>query len=1150
MKLRKLITLLLCMALLFSCVLPLASCKKKQNDEEEEDNYGGSVIGGGNNGGNTGDGTETEYTVQVITHGGMPLEGIMVYIHDGEGYSVCTDPKETDENGYASFTLKTSNAYSVQIDGAPKGYNVREGMTKDDRYPLEANGTVIRLSSAPIKNGSVPNSYKLGDVIHDFTLTDVYGESYTLSELLKTKDMVMLNFWYRDCSNCAAEFPYINTVYQSFKDDIEILAINDFPDDTVDIMKQYPAFLGEDLQMPLVRVDGEYNTNSKLTLSRFPSEGYPTSVIIDRYGVITMIEVGAVIGENKWINLFNYFVGDDYKQTLIDDPEMLTPKIEPTVQWTDTSASEIAGALNSGDITVNYYPETESPDSKFSWPFIADVLNGEAVVRPSNETIDTSFATLHAEVTLKPGQAVTFEYLAQTQNNATGADIFYVLVDGKDICSILGVSDEFATCCAYVDPRPVTESNKDVERTYKVTFIYVKDDGYSEGNDTVYLKNLKVIAAEDIPTVSYIFRYAATDLNATKDGYETYVNVYLASDGYYHVGDPAKDTNNPLLLANHLSYTQFDSQKTVSERVYGNEDYKLMVNGVNMFNNWLIYGNAAANSLMSYYTPVTEELKIMLEAYCETYRREVGKAAHENLWLQLCVYYDAYGKDEQGNPAPQLKNPIEGLTDFAAFELESVPANDKNIVATGTVTYTKVLMPRGYLFKFVPEKSGVYRVTSRSRSGVVGWIFGGNSQEWAANGGDRTVVTHSDIGERYCPELLVDTNNDGILELDSTNISMAAYMEAGTAYYIDIAFHDTAELGSFSFDVSWVGENFGHFVQASPGPIEFEENYDGSIGTLVANGIKYTFVEENGVEYAYEVRGYRADGTPILGEKIYADFHYPTTLFQTQSIQALIIANAFNFMITETDREALIELDNAKLDGKAALIAKWVADGVVADADAGEAKWNDESLNDVVKDMYDGEPKAGASYTAEQLEYAQFVIDAAIDSLRAEWGVNFDYNWSYYKMEDIMNGIYHNTDNRTQKDMNALRYLEIYNTQGKAALKELWDAEFSTVTPSLDESVSDVSEWRFNYFWAYYEMEDVKNGIFHANLVDYTDTILKYVELMDNDPEHYERQGCVAVTRELAEILDALVGKYVFEDVKDGWLKFCYYYELLGVPAE
>ena len=1148
MKLKKLFSLLLCLAMLLNCVLSLAACNKDKNKDQGGTNNPGGTIVGGNTGGNTVNG-ETEYSVQVITVGGMPLEGVMVYIHNGEGYSVCTAPQETDENGFAKFTLKTSNDYTVQIDGVPKGYNVREGLTKDDRYTLDPQGTVIRLSSAPITTGGFEDSYELGDVMYDFTLTDIDGKAYKLSTLLETKDMVMLNFWYIDCSNCAYEFPYINRVYEDYKDDIAILAINDYPDDVVADIREYDGYLhnyygvmdeSETLDIPLFKVG---NGENDLTHSRFPSEGYPTTVIIDRYGVITMIEVGAVLGESKWQNVFDYFVGDDYKQVLIDNPEMLNPKIEPTIHWTDTSAAEIAGAFNSGDITVSYHPETNGTDAKYAWPFVVDTFNGETVVRPSNTGVDNSFAILYAEVSLKPGQAVMFDWFASTQNNNLGQDVLYILVDGKDIYSIAGISDNgFETCCTYVDPRPVTESNKDVVATYTVAFAYYKDTVEADGDDTVYLKNLRVVDASDIPVETYIFRYAATDLNETGDGYNTYVEVYLGTDGYYHVGS----ADGPLLLANHLSYTQFDPYKTVSERVYVN--YELMVNGVNMFNNWLIYGNAAVNSQMSYYTPVTEELRTMLEAYCETYRRDVGKAAHENLWLQLCVYFDAYGKDAEGNPTKHLPDPIQGLTAFSAIEmeLEKAPENAGDVIAKGEVTYTKVIMPKGYLFKFVPEVSGVYRVTSDSEQEVVGWIFTGTNEEWAANGNDRTILTHYDVGERYCPELLIDKNNDGVLERDYTNVSLAAYMEAGKEYYIDIAYYDTYATGSFTFEVTWVSETFGHFIQASNGPITYIESIDGSMGQLIAVGINYTFVEEDGVKYAYQVRGYDKDGKPILGEKIYVDFYYPTTLFQSQSIITLINANAFNYLVTEKDREALILLDTIRLDTKFLIIQRWIYNETVADEAAGEALFNEKSYNEMIKDYYDG--KFDGEYSTED----KATVSEAFDSIVSEYksSVVGLSEWNYYQMDDIMKGIYHNTDNRTEKDITAQRYLEIYNNEGKEALKAYWDSEFSTIVPAEDSGETDVSEWRFNYFWSYYQMDDVQAGNFHGMLVDFTDEILAYVEKMEDDIANPERQGCVAVTEELAMILDTLIAREVFEDVKDGWLKFCYYYDLLGVPVE
>ena len=1194
MNFKKLISLLLCLILAVSCVLPLVACGDKDNKEEDDDTPGGTIVGGGG----TEQNGETEYTVKVVTVGGMPLEGVMVYIHQGEGYNLCTMPQPTDENGIAKFKLKTSNDYSVQITDAPKGYNVREGLTKDDRYPLTAPDTVVTLSSAPIKTGGFENTYELGDVMYDFTLTDINGKSHTLSELLKTKDMVMLNFWYVGCSNCALEFPYINDVYEAYQDDIEILAINDYPTDTVEDVEKYNEYLrtnygtleeDEELLMPLIKLG-----NENLSISSFESGGWPTTVIIDRYGVVCMIEVGAVLGESKWKNVFDHFVGEDYKQTLITDNSILNPQIEPTIKWEDDSAEKIAEAFNSGNINVSYHPETNEKDAKYAWPFIVDTFNGETVIRPSNNGIDNSFAILYADVQLKPGEAIMFDWFASTQNDQMGTDVLYILVDGKDIYSISGISEDgYEICCTYVDPRPVTDSNKDDVATYEVAFAYYKDTVESAGDDTVYLKNLRVVdAATEIPVETYIFRFAATDLNDTGDGYNTYVDVYLGADGYYHVGSET----GPLLLANHLSYTQFDPEKTISERVYVN--YELMVGEVNMFQNWVTYGNAASNSQMYYYTPVTEELRTMLEAYCDTYRRTVGKADNENLWLQLCVYYDAYGVDKEGNPAKHLPDPIQGLTSFSAFDVEiknDNPTAQGDLVASAEVTYNRVIMPRGYLYKFVPTKSGVYRITSKSDKEVNGWIFTGGNQEWVEREGDRTILTSDEVAERYTPDLLIDPDGDGIYEHDYTNVSLVAYMEAGVAYYIDIAYYDVYEVGTFAFDIKWVGDNFGYFVQASPGPITYIESISGGMGQLIAGGIDVDFKTEDGVEYAYQVLERDADGNVTKwGEKIYADFFYPTTLFPSQSIEALLKANAFNYTITELDREALILLDGIRLNGKSALINKWISDQTVADKAAAETKWIELDLDEVVKDGFDG--TYDGAYTTEQTDLASYVINEGKLMLKTEWGTellttyiwnhfemdkvirgefsdveemkaeqekylaavntSFTEGWDRYQMDDIINnclktGNFHNTDNRTDKDIKAEEYLKYLSENGKDALKAYWDSEFSSILPAEGENVEDISEWRYNYFWNYYKMDDVQNGVFHGNVKNYSDIIKNYVEKMENDvANNPERQGCVAVTRELADILDSLIAREIFEDVHNGWLKFCFYYDILGTVTE
>ena len=102
------------------------------------------------------------------------------------------------------------------------------------------------------------------------------------------------------------------------------------------------------------------------------------------------------------------------------------------------------------------------------------------------------------------------------------------------------------------------------------------------------------------------------------------------------------------------------------------------------------------------------------------------------------------------------------------------------------------------------------------------------------------------------------------------------------------------------------------------------------------------------------------------------------------------------------------------------------------------------------------------------------------------------------------------------------------NDQAKtdAALKELWGEDYDA-----------------NY--EIYKVEDVYAGKYHGKGKDYTEKIKEYLPKMISDGKA-ERKGCVLVDKELAEILQMLMDKYTFENVDQGWLKLCYYYDYLG----
>lgn len=169
-----------------------------------------------------------------------------------------------------------------------------------------ATETTATASTAP----QVAGPLAVGDTMPDFTITDVYGETYTLYELLAEKQMVMLNFWFIDCYYCKLEFPHINEAYLQYQDQVALLAVN--PYDSVAGMKAFRYTQG--LDFPVMQ--------DPIGLARaFMVGAYPTTVIIDRYGVVCVREAGAFPDTQIFLNVFAYFTAEDYETTIFDSLE-------------------------------------------------------------------------------------------------------------------------------------------------------------------------------------------------------------------------------------------------------------------------------------------------------------------------------------------------------------------------------------------------------------------------------------------------------------------------------------------------------------------------------------------------------------------------------------------------------------------------------------------------------------------------------------------------------------------------------------------------------------------------------------------------------------------------------------------------------------
>lgn len=889
-KMKKILSFVLVLAMALSV---FAGCKNGKGDA-------GAAAG---TTAPAGDGTTQTYTVNVKTAGGMAMTELDVSVYADASLGNMLGFAQTDENGTATFTLEGGIDYAIVLSGVPKGYDLQ------DTYSFSGTTANITLSSKLITDQTLNDvtSLKLGDVMYDFEYTMPDGTTGKLSDMLAEKDAVMINFWFASCGPCASEFPYMETAYQTYKEDMGVIALS-YIDDSAAV-GAYQSSMG--LTFPMAACNSGWP-------AIFGINSFPTTVVIDRYGVIALVEVGALTSLRPFNAIMEHFTGDDYEQKLCTSVNDVITVVKPTEVM--PSSEDIAAAINVGDIQVTFRAE-EGEGADQIWPFIITEKDGVTCIKASNSLIEASYAIIYADVTLKAGQAVGLDYLASTEQ---GADTMVVIVEGDDIYQISGHSEtpEWKTCYPWV---------AEEDGTYEIALCYIKDESTDVGDDTVYVDNLRIVDVKDIDVATYLPRQAAV----SKDGFEfTYAQIVLnEKDGYYHVGDK----NGPLLLANLMGYSKFSSDRSVYEMAYNGEVVK---DGKDYYEDILPYFTHASNSAMNGYCTVTADLAEYLKVVAEV----VGVEGTENEWLKICEYYQPYGTKEQ------LEDPIAGLASFSAYT-----AKEGKNVATNYFYYNRVLMPRGLFAKFVPTKSGAYRITSRNESqdGVEGWISNGTEMIYTFEGGERMFDKKGEV-------------------------SMVYYMEKGTAYYIDIAFWDMYQEGYVYYDIEYLGATYNQFTACSPGYFTYDSDEAGdAMYHTIAGGIDVALGSDG---YYYEVRGTRENGTKILGSKIYADFSGLTSIFSYPiatgyaynedgtvirdengnkvEIKGMIDQGAFDFSKTEYDNFILkcMEMHNGDTTATDKYLKEYWGDGfdelykeyMVTDVYAGRYHGKGEDLTDEV----------------------------------------------------------------------------------------------------------------------------------------------------------------------------------------------------------
>ena len=143
--------------------------------------------------------------------------------------------------------------------------------------PTPMLGPEVSVPTKPAES-DIP---KVGAIAPDFTLSDLNGDEVQLSDY--RGKVLLLNFWATWCPPCQQEIPMFIEVYEELKDeDFVILAVS-----IGEGKEKVSGFVSEKGMTFPVLLD-----SSKDVARRYLVRAIPTSVVIDRDGVVQRIVVG------------------------------------------------------------------------------------------------------------------------------------------------------------------------------------------------------------------------------------------------------------------------------------------------------------------------------------------------------------------------------------------------------------------------------------------------------------------------------------------------------------------------------------------------------------------------------------------------------------------------------------------------------------------------------------------------------------------------------------------------------------------------------------------------------------------------------------------------------------------------------------------
>ena len=208
------------------------------------------------------------------------LFGVMWYVNRDD------KPKNTKPASTVQTVEETTKAIESETKATAEEASL-SAESQEAKTDESATGESAKAEATTEANDDTPIGYEVGMKCPDFTVP-LYqdGGSFSLSE--NKGKVTVINFWATWCTPCVAELPHFQKLYETYGDQIALVAIhsNLVTDDVEKFLEK------EGLNMPFA-LDEDGSVISSLV----GSTQLPMTVVVDKNGKIVYNKVGSVTYE-------------------------------------------------------------------------------------------------------------------------------------------------------------------------------------------------------------------------------------------------------------------------------------------------------------------------------------------------------------------------------------------------------------------------------------------------------------------------------------------------------------------------------------------------------------------------------------------------------------------------------------------------------------------------------------------------------------------------------------------------------------------------------------------------------------------------------------------------------------------------------------